>query len=192
MRSNVPLKNISMTLRFHMGREDVLEFSRQYHLASPTYQRTRMRVRWMLPTIMIGLWVLTTARSGFEWTSAVIFLAIGLLWFIFYPARYDRNVQKYCEKTVDEGSYHKNFGECELTLSDLGLHSVAPSGESKFHWASVDRILLTESYLFIFLNGPIGYPIPISEIGREPAFAAYEYATQHIKTNGEQGVAPTS
>lgn len=116
--SSVHQENNSMTLRFNMGREDVLEFSRQYHLASPTYRRTRMRVRWMLPIIMIGLWALTTSRSGFDWTATAIFLGVGLLWFIFYLARYDRNVQKYCEKTVDEGSYHKNFGECELTFSD--------------------------------------------------------------------------
>jgi hypothetical protein len=181
-----------MTLRFQMGRDDVLEFSRQYHIASPTYRRTRMRVRWMLPIIMTALWALTISRSGFEWTSTSIFIGVGLLWFFFYPARYDRNVQKYCEKTIDEGSYHKNFGQCELTLSESGLRSIAPSGESKFPWASVDRTLLTDTYLFIFLNGPIGYPIPISDIGRESALAAYEFVTQHIETKGEQGVTPNA
>lgn len=176
-----------MTLRFQMRRDDVLEFNRQFHLASPTYRRTRMRVRLMLPAFMIGLWALTISRTGFEWTSATIFLGVGLSWFLFYPARYDRNVQKYCEKTVDEGSYHKNFGQCELTLAESGLHSVGPSGESKFPWRSVDRTLLTDTHLFIFLNGPIGYPIPVSDIGRESALAAYEYVDQHIEIKGEQG-----
>ena len=176
-----------MNLRFQMGREDVLEFSRQYHLASPTYRRTRMRVRWTLPIIMAALWALTISRSGFEWTSTIIFLGVALLWFIFYPSRYDRNVQKYCEKTIDEGSYHKNFGPCELTISESGFHSISPSGVSKFPWASVDRTLLTDTYLFIFLNGPIGYPIPISDIGRDMATAAHNYIRQHIETKGEQG-----
>ena len=134
----------------------------------------------MLPIIMIGLWALTTSRSGFEWTSTAIFFGSALLWFLFYPARYDRSVQKYCEKTLDEGTHHKNFGQCELAISESGLHSIAPSGESKFHWESVDRTLLTDTYLFIFLNGPIGYPVPISEVGKESARAAYEYDNEHI------------
>ena len=96
----------------------------------------------------------------------------------------DRSFSPVLQVTTDPryGRFDENFGECELTLSDSGLHSIAPSGESKFHWASVDRTLLTDTYLFIFLNGPIGYPIPISEIGRDSALAAYKYVTQHIET----------
>lgn len=176
-----------MTLRFHIGREDVLEFTRQYYAASPTYRRTRIRVRLMLPVIMIVLWGIATSRSGFEWTSTIIFLGVALLWFFLYPSRYDRSVQKYCEKTIDEGSYSKNFGECELSLSPSGLHSIAPSGESKFPWSSVDRTLLTETYLFMFLNGPIGYPVPIADIGRESTIAAYEFINQCMESEGEQG-----
>ncbi len=177
-----------MTLRFQMRREDVLAFTREYHAASPTFRRTQTRVRFMLPVLMAILWAFSTSRSGFEWTSTLIFLGGGFFWFLFYPARFVRNVERYCEKTIDEGSYSKNFGPCELTLNDSGLHSTAPSGESKFHWSAVDRCLLTDTYLFIFLNGPIGYPIPVADVGREAALAACEYVTQKIATKDEQGV----
>lgn len=175
-----------MTLHFQMRREDVLAFTREYHSASPTFRRTQTRTRFMFPVIMAILWAFTTSRSGFEWTSTLIYLGMGFLWFVFYPARFVRNVERYCEKTIDEGSYSKNFGACELTLSDAGLHSTAPIGESKFGWSSVDRSLLTDKYLFIFLNGPIGYPIPVADVGRAAAVAAHEYVTQKIETKGEQ------
>jgi hypothetical protein len=143
----------------------------------------------MLPVIMIVLWGVITSRSGFEWSSTITFLGLALLWFFLYPSRYDRNVIKYCEKTIDEGSYRKNFGEYELTLSESGLHSIAPNGESKFPWSSVDRAVLAENYLFIFLNGPIGYPIPIADIGRESSIAAYDFVSKHIENKeGEQNV----
>ena len=144
----------------------------------------------MLPVIMFILWGMTTSRSGFEWTSTIIFLGVALAWFFIYPTRYDRNVDKYCEKTFDEGSFRKSFGDYELILSDSGLHSTGPSGESKYYWSSVDRTLLTDDYLFIFLNGPFGYPVPILDIGRELALAAHEYVTTHIENKeGEQGAA---
>ncbi len=34
------------------------------------------------------------------------------------------------------------------------------------------------------------YPIPIADVGREAALAAYEYVNQHIETKDEQGIAP--
>lgn len=136
----------------------------------------------MLSVMMIILWIFTTSFSGFDWSRTGIYLGIGLLWFFLYPARFRRNVEKYCEKTIDEGTYAKNFGACELALSDAGLHSKFPSGESTFHWSSVDRTSLTDQYLFIFLNGPSGYPIPISDVGREAAVAAFEYVNSHKHT----------
>ncbi|MEZ5385052.1 MAG: YcxB family protein [Prosthecobacter sp.] len=171
-----------MTLNFQMRREDVLAFSREYHAASPTYQRTRTRVRFMLPVIMLCLWLFVLATSGFKWISTIIYLGVALLWFILYPARFDRRVQRYAEKTIDEPSYSKSLGPCELTLSEAGLHSKTNSGESTFYWSAVDRVLLTDSYCFIFLTGPIGYPIPIADVGLEAAKDAYDYALAHRAT----------
>lgn len=168
-----------MTLRFQMGREDVLAFSRAYYAASPTYRRAKTRARLMLPIMMLILLTLTTNHSGFKVSNTVIFLGMGILWFIFYPVLFNRNVEKYCEKTIDEGSHSKNFGPCELTLSESGLHDRSPSGESTFYWSAVDRVTLTDQYLFIFLNGPMGYPIPIADVGIEAARAALEYVNSH-------------
>lgn len=171
-----------MTLQYQMRREDVLAFTREYHAASPTFRRTQTRVRLMLPIIMVILLIIITTRSGFDWTAVVIFPSLGLLWFFLYPAQFARNVERYCEKAIDEGSYSKNFGPCELTLSNEGLYDKSPSGESRFHWSAVDRVLLTDNYLFIFLNGPIGYPIPIADVGNEAARAALEYVNSHISS----------
>lgn len=169
-----------MTLRFQMGREDILAFSRAYHAASPTYRRAKTRGRFVLPIMMLILWTLTTNYAGFKVSNTVIFFGIGIPWFIFYPALFNRNVERYSEKTIDEGSYSKNFGPCELTLSELGLRDRSPSGESTFYWSAVDRVTLTDQYLFIFLNGPIGYPIPIADVGIEAARAALEYVNSHL------------
>lgn len=168
-----------MTLTFQMRREDVLAFSREYHAASPTYQRTRAGVRFMLPVVMLCFWLFTLASGSFDWTRTIIYLGVAVLWVFLYPARFDRRVQQYAEKTLEEGSYSKSLGPCELTLSESGLHSKSNTGESTFFWSSVDRLLLTDSYLFVFLTGPMGYPIPIADVGQDAAKAAYDYALSH-------------
>ncbi|MDP4623574.1 MAG: YcxB family protein [Akkermansiaceae bacterium] len=175
-----------MTLNFQIRREDALAFSRAYHDASPTFRRMQTKVRLTLPVIMVIFWMYSTWRTGFEPTITCIYLGIAALWFFIYPHRYRHNVEKYSEKMIDEGSYGKNFGSYELLLSDSGIHSTGPSGTSTFHWSSIDRVSLTETYLFIFLNGPIGYPIPIQDIGKEAARDAQAYVEKHISVNSRQ------
>ncbi len=180
-----PLHNdtLPMTLHFQMRREDVLAFNREYHAASPTYQRMRTRVRFMLPLVMLCFWLFALATDGFNWVSTTLYLAVSVLWFFLFPARFDRRVQRYTEKFIDEGSFGRSLGPCELTLSESGLHSKSSMGESTFKWSSVDRVLLTDSYLFIFLTGPIGYPILLADVGQDAAKAAYDYAlSHHLKT----------
>ena len=171
-----------MILNFQIRREDALAFSREYYAASPTYRRTRTRVRFMLPVVMLCLWLFTLAISGFDWTGTIIFLGPAVLWLFLYPARFDRRVQRYAEKAIDEGSNSKSLGPCALTLSESGLHSKSNTGESTFYWSSVDRVLLTDSHLFIFLAGPIGFPIPIADVGRDAAKAAYDYVLSQRTT----------
>jgi len=174
-----------MTLNFQTCREDVLAFNREYHETSPTYRRTRTRVRLMLPVLMLVLWVFTTSSSGFDWTSTVIFIGGGLLWFLLYPARFDKRVSKYVERVMEEGSHSKCLGPCELTLAEDGLHSKSVTGQSMYLWSSVDRAVMTDAYLFIFLAGPVGYPIPISDVGADAAKAAYYFVLNHIPSKGE-------
>ena len=164
-----------MTITFQIRKEDVLAFSCAYHAASTTFQRARTRVRYMLPAAMLCLWLFTTAGSGFEWTATILFLGFAVLWYFFYPARFDRRIERYAAKTLDESSYSKSFGPCELTLSESGLHSKSNTGESTYYWSAVDRVLLTDAYLFIFVTGPVGYPIRIADVGSDAAKAAYDY-----------------
>jgi hypothetical protein len=168
-----------MTLHFHIRREDVLAFSRQYHEFSPTYRKTRLRARLMLPVMMLALWVFTTNSAGFEWTSTIIFFGGGLLWYFLYPLRFDKNVARYSERLLDEGGHGKCLGPCELTLADDGLHSKSSTGQGMHHWSAVDRVVMTDAYLFIFLTGSIGFPIKISDVGADVAKSAHDFSVLH-------------
>ena len=170
-----------MTLSFQMRREDVLEFSRAYHATSPTYQRTRTRARWALPILMVVVWTILTLETGFEVFRTVFYALFSLAWFIFYPKRFDQRVQKYAERTLSEPGHSKSLGPCTLTLSDEGLSSTSQMGTSSFAWDAVSRSSLSDTYLIIFLSGPLGYPIQIADIGRASAEQAHAFVQQHIR-----------
>ena len=175
-----------MTLRFHMDREDALAFNQAYFTASPTYRRAQTRSRFLLPGIMVFLWILSTSGAGFRWSGTVIYLGIGLGWLLLFPVYYKRVLNKHWRAGIDEGSYGKNFGDYEVTLTEGGLESSSPAGKGSYHWSYVDRASLTDSHLFIFLSGPLGYPIPIRDIGQEAATAACEYINNRKRSGVEQ------
>jgi lysylphosphatidylglycerol synthetase-like protein (DUF2156 family) len=168
-----------MTLQFEFRREDILAFTKAYNAESPTYLKARSRTRWALPLLMLVIGVVQSLESGFQMSRAVFYTAVSIAWFVLYPKRFDNRVQKYAEKASAESGYSKTLGPCTLTLNDEGLHSISSIGTSSFKWDAVSRATLTEDYLFIFLSGPIGYPIQIADIGKDAAERAIALVNEH-------------
>ena len=171
-----------MNLHFQMQREDALAFNIAFYNASPTYRRTLTRGRWILPIIMAACWIFTLSLREFEWTGTIFYIGTGTLWIVFFPAYYRKQVEKYCVKTIDEGSYSKQFGAYILLLSDEGVHSTSPVGTAAYPWAAIDRAEISNTHLLIFLTGPMGYSAPIKDIGSTAAREAFDYISTRTQT----------
>lgn len=183
-----------MTLLFQIRQEDVLAFTLEYHSASPTFQRARTIARLSCPVSMGCIWLLALALGRVSWFATLLLAGLAALWFFLFPVYLNRLVESYWKKAFNEASFRNSLGPCELTLLDSGLHFKSASGESTFHWSAVDRILLTDTHLFIFLTGAIGYPIPLADIGPAATQAAYTFAnarkaatTDHTYSNWRTG-----
>mgnify|MGYP001389581527 CR=1 FL=1 len=164
-----------MTLNFKIREEDALALNEQFLRGSPSHQKMRARQRWALPCVMLVLLLFTGFSRGFKLSSTLLCAGVAAAWFVIYPKRMDALVRKCVGRQMAESSYPKSFGTCELTISEEGMHSISPLGSALYGWSGVDRAELTPEYLFIFLAGPLGYPIRRSEVGSDVAEAAYEY-----------------
>lgn len=161
-RSSGTFEKNMINLQFTVDRDDLRAFSRAFYDHSPTVQTSLRRSQWIFPIIMAVASSYFFFRHG--GAAPIIFFAAGLLWFLFYPAYFRRHVVRATEKLLKEGSHEKSLGEYTLSLDEDGLHSLSPTGESKYKWDAVDRMLLTDSHLHIYLVGLSGYPIPRSMI----------------------------
>lgn len=167
-----------MTLQFQLRREDVVAFNQAFYATSPTYVKTRARIRWVVPVLMTLFEVILTREQGFAWPRTLFFAVIAVAWFLLYPRRFDARVRRYAEKTLAEPACARMLGTYTLTLTDEGLHAVWPMGTSTYTWEAVTDVRLTDDYLLLFL-GAVGYPIQIADIGREAAEQAFAFANQH-------------
>jgi hypothetical protein len=78
------------------------------------------------------------------------------------------------KKQFQESSAEKAFGEYKVKIDERCLISQGPTGYTEYRWDSVDRVLMTDEFLFLFLAGPAGLPIRITEVSEPVAKKAYE------------------
>lgn len=147
-----------INLQFTIDRDDLRAFSRAFYDHSPTVKASLRRSQWVFPILMVIASSYFFFRHG--GASPFVFVVAGLLWFLCYPAYFRRHLVKATEKLLKEGSHEKSLGSYIVSLGEEGLWSESPTGEAKYKWEAVDRILLTDSHLHIYLVGLSGYPIP--------------------------------
>ena len=82
---------------------------------------------------------------------------------------------------MKESSYAKSFGEYTIQINEGQLLSDGPTGHAEYNWNAVDRAILTDKYLFIYLSGASGFAIKTSEIGTENAKKAHNRIQQLIE-----------
>lgn len=175
-----------MTFQFRVGEEESLAFVMRFIHRSPAHRKSRMKVRWRLPAIMLALFAVQFYLNGFRPVTAAIYLTGSLLWFLFYPARYDRNIRENVKKQLRDPSQVKARGDYTLEISGEGLRSTSPVGSGFSSWAGVERAELTDDFLFIFLTGGSGHPIRRTQVGMEASQAAHDYVNEKAGGGGER------
>lgn len=77
------------------------------------------------------------------------------------------------QRQMLESSYSKVFGVYKVRIEEIHLVCDGPTGYTEYRWDAVDRVTITDDFLFIFVAGPSGLPIRIAEIGKSIATEAY-------------------
>lgn len=162
-----------MILDFSTHEHDCLALTEEFIRNSPTHQRARLRARWSVPIILsVGL-LISVLSTGPNVFNASFFAIPIVAWLIFYPSRYDARVKRHAKAQMKESSYSKNFGDYSLELIPEAIVSTGPLGKSEQSWKAVDRVELTDAYLFVFFAGMSGLPIPVNQVGQAQAKAAF-------------------
>ena len=170
-----------MTLNFTLTEDDALAFTERFLRDSKSHQATRNRVRLILPTMLFAMGCYYTWRDGFSPAFAIVLGVFGFAWWHLYPGCFDARIRSHAKKQMAESSYSKGLGRYELQLLDEHLHSTSPLGSGTYAWSGVDRVTMDAGHLYIFLSGPLGYPIRIAEIGQDAAQRAHDFVAERIK-----------
>ena len=183
-------RSAKMDLNFTMGASESLLFTTEYLKTSKAHQATRTRTRYLGPPVFLGIVLYTGFAEGFSPFFAAFMLLVSVVWFIFYPKRYDSMVSKQAEKIINDESYANSFGEYSIRLGETGIDSKSPIGTAKYPWNSVVSANLSANHLIVLLRGSQGYAISCQQVGEETSKKACQYIQDRI--GAEQSVPPKS
>jgi len=181
-----------MILNFDLNENDALALTERYLQGSKSHQKLKTRLRWGLPLLLALMACFYTWRDGFSWFTASLCGGVAFIWWLFYPRGFDSRIRAAARKQMKESSYAKSLGPYEVELLNEHLRSQSPMGSSTYDWSGVDRVEMDEEYLYIFLSGPFGYPIRISEIGGADAQSAFDFISERIALNRADDPSPQS
>jgi hypothetical protein len=178
-----------ITATFKVGKADVLAMGMHYYESSPTARRSRNFTHASVVCVTVLVAALGFFRDGGFLLFTTPLLLMAAAWAVFFPRCY-REYQLYTlEKLLQESSYQKAFGAYTVNLDEKLIASSSPIGEGMYLWPFVSRISLTRDYLFIFLAGPQGYPIPRAQVPEATIQEMKAFAEQ-MRRRAEPGAAP--
>ena len=175
MNAQLPIE-----LTFTVSERESLALAEQYYQDSPLHQRARSRTSWTLPVVLLIIMAAFVLQFGFAVVPIAIFVLGAVVWFILAPLHFDARMRSHTEQRLREPSYAKLFGTYSIRIDDKCLVSSGPTGYAEYDLDAVDRVVLTEEFLFIYLAGAMGYPVSVEQVGADRAKLAHDAVQQAI------------
>ncbi|MCB0397916.1 MAG: hypothetical protein KDD36_14790 [Flavobacteriales bacterium] len=147
-----------MKLSYTLEEED---FIAQYLYAtsrSVTVQRkwARARIIFAVTYFLVGIVLYNKDHNLY---SALVFVALGVIWYLLYPGyvrkRYHKNVVDHVRKTFQS----KTGQPCELVIDKDGIYTKDHTGEGRINLSEFENLVETSSHFFI--TGPSGISVVI-------------------------------
>jgi YcxB-like protein len=151
-------------IEYRVEEGDVLAFLDHHseHSAAAREIRRRQTYGYAILLAILGL-----VLWFFGETALVIaFLVLGPVWVAWWPARARRLARKQAAALYREGPNPMFDGPHVLRLDEGGIVAIAPGAESRLPFTSVQRVVDTPDYLFVYVGAIQAFVVPRRRVAR--------------------------
>jgi len=152
-----------MEIEIELNKND-LELLGQYQVENSSKLHNRAnKLRWAYTVGFLFLAV------GGYFISPNIFVSLGfviiaIISAIFYPAYYQKRVQRHVTRLVEEQSKSESFARRKLRATVEGLEQESGYADRKANWHLVESVDITPTNTFISIEGIYTIIIPKSSV----------------------------
>lgn len=140
-----------MKLHIDFDIEDFITFNIYHIFHSKGGRRTILFGRasiLIIAIIAVLIFVVMQANRGMILVEAIIFLAIGIIWFISYPVVMKRSIRKRILKMRDQGNF-PYAPEADVEFAEDEVIETTPESERRSPYADFREIAETDDYIYI-------------------------------------------
>ena len=170
-----------MKASYELTADDLMAFV-QFHLAqSPNARRQRIGcslIAFVVMLLLPGLILLTSEKPFLQTARDIWPLLLGPLLFLTFVFPYIKwRTGNLSKRMLSEGSNAGFYGECSLSLDADGIRESKTSGDTVRKWSAVEKIIVTQEYIFIYTSGIEAFVVPRRAFSSSTDFNAF---VQHV------------
>jgi hypothetical protein len=150
---------MSIRLRYGVIVEDLLAFSRYHYAHSKTIKRIQIRTVCILALcFMVGATLI--ARGLKSWIPLIFGALASVIAAIIFPIRFRWATERNTIRMYEEGQNRGVLGPQTIELRDDGFFKRNDTGESLTLWKGIERMEVTDRYLFVYISAVSAHVVP--------------------------------
>ena len=152
-----------MNINYQLTKQDYIEFN-IFHMSYSNSIRKILFVQRYFVSIIFLITPFIVSRIINEisfWFWLPVFIIVYLLWVIFYPKYFYWFSSRRISRMVDEGKNADMLGSQSLELTEDRIVNISSFSESKTDYRTVERVVETKDYIYIYISSVMAYIIPI-------------------------------
>jgi hypothetical protein len=153
-----------MELEYRFEESDLLAFLDHHMQHSEAAREVRRRQTYGY-AFLFAVFGLVFWFFG-EAALAIAFLVLGPVWIAWWPARSRQIYRKQAMAMYREGQNPMFEGPHVLRLDETGLVAITPKAEARIALTSVQRIVDTADYLFVYVGALQAFIVPRGRVTR--------------------------
>ncbi len=182
-----------MEVDFELTMADLLALSDCQAASSPTLKRQRRRARLLVPVLFILIGLLLWLISGDETIGlglAVLFTALGLIFFVRYPAMIrSRNVMLIRRMLMEEHNAAL-FRRRRLSITPETITEATEVHVSTWKWIAIGRVVTDRDRAFFFVTSSAAFVLPRAAFVTDEAFQEFVATAQRYRSEAQAVVDP--
>ncbi|RPJ09812.1 MAG: YcxB family protein [Spirochaetaceae bacterium] len=153
-----------MKLQYNITMQHLVDFN-LYHAKNSKYFRIKFLLLMIILPIIMGLYILFTVIMGsFSLAAVIIPAVVSLAWVLLYPTIFKKSIATSVVNLYSEGKNHEVLTAHTLSLENGKLVEETGNSRNEQAIATIENIIETPEYVFIYLSAMTAHIIPRKEI----------------------------
>lgn len=172
-----------MEINYNVTEEAYMEFNMFHAKNSKAIKKSMMTQRFLIPLLYLAGAVIVSYILDMHLSiMGIPFLIFGVLWMLFFPAYFNRQIKRTARKMIREGKNEGVLGKHSMVFTEEGLRETNATGETKVAWVWIQDLKEDNFNFYLYNTGITAFIVPKKDLDNIEGVRNF----LHSKINSQQ------